>query len=96
MNEVLDFLNSRIREEHGDRVFIDSAWKDANLDSFGTVMVLADMDNEYGCFSREWMSTVSFVDVQDDDSNVVRKGLTIREVVERAVNESPKLQVSKA
>lgn len=79
MNEILDFLNTKIREEHGNRVTLDSKWTDAELDSFGTVMVLADMDNEYGCFNREWMASIDFTT------------LTVLEVVERAINESPKL-----
>lgn len=79
MNEILDFLNTKIREEHGNRVTLDSKWTDAELDSFGTVMVLADMDNEYECFNREWMASIDFTT------------LTVLEVVERAINESPKL-----
>lgn len=81
-DEVLEFLNKKIREEHGNRVSMQSIWSDAELDSFGTTMVLADMDGEYECFPRDWFSTIEW------------ETLTINDIVERVVNESPKLQVS--
>lgn len=81
MNEILEFLNSKIREEHGNRVSMDSKWMDAEVDSFGTTMVFLDMDEKYGCFDKEW-----FKDHQGKWDT-----LTIQEVVERAMNESTKL-----
>lgn len=79
MNEILDFINQRIKDEHGTLVTIDSLWTDANIDSFGSTMVLCDMDEKYDCFNREWLSTVNFQE------------LTIKDLVERALNESIKL-----
>lgn len=75
-NKVLDFLNQRIREEHGNRVSIDSKWTDAEVDSFGTTVIFLDMDEKYGCFSKEWFIKVTWAD------------LTIRDIVERVKNES--------
>lgn len=96
MEEVLDTLNRFIRAEHGTRVTIEARWVDAGLDSFGTTMVLADMDGEYGCFPKEWFTTVQWRDELDEDGNVVKLGLTIREVIEKVMNESPKLQNNQA
>lgn len=75
--DILDFLNSKIREEHGNRVNMESKWMDAGVDSFGTTMVFLDMDEKYGCFSKEWFST--HVGRWDQ--------LTVREIVERVINE---------
>lgn len=60
MDEALDFLNTRIREEHGNRVTPDSLWKDAEVDSFGTTMVFLDLDEKYGGFNRDWMGSTDF------------------------------------
>ena len=78
MNEILDFLNKKIREEHGNRVSIDSMWVDAEVDSFGTTMVFLEMEDKYGCFPKEWFN-----------ANMGKwNELTVREIVERVVNES--------
>lgn len=82
MEEVLEFLNSRIREEHGNRVTLDNVWPDAEVDSFGTTVVFLDMDEKYGCFSNTWFRSLT-----KEQWGM----LTIREIVERAVNESTKL-----
>lgn len=78
MEDALDFLNKKIREEHGNRVSMESKWMDAEVDSFGTTMVFLDMDEKYGCFPKEWFS-----------ANIGKwNELTVREIVERVVNES--------
>ena len=77
MDEVLDFLNKKIREEHGSRVSIDSMWVEAEVDSFGTTMVFLDMDEKYECFPKEWFS--SHMGKWDK--------LTVREIGERVINE---------
>lgn len=82
MDEVLDFLNKKIREEHGNRVTMDSKWIDAEVDSFGTTMVFLEMDEKYGCFNNEWFMSMDAIQW---------KALTIREIVERVMNESTKL-----
>lgn len=87
-NDVLNFLNQRIREEHGNRVNIDSKWIDAEVDSFGTTVIFLDMDEKYGCFNKEWFSNVVWVDELDPEGNVLAHGLTIRDIVERVKNES--------
>lgn len=75
--DVLDFLNKKIREEHGNRVSIDDMWVNAEVDSFGTTMVFSDMDEKYKCFPREWFQ-----------SNMGKwNQLTIREIVERVLDE---------
>ena len=79
-NEVLDFLNGRIREEHGNRVNMESKWMDAEVDSFGTTMVFLDMDEKYGGFNGDWLVTLT-------------GETTIKEIVERALDESTEPQV---
>lgn len=76
--EVLNSLNEKIREEHGSRVTMDSMWVEAEVDSFGTTMVFLDMDEKYNCFPKEWFN-----------SNMGKwNKLTVREIVERVLNES--------
>lgn len=77
--EALEFLNEKIREEHGNKVTIESKWTDTGLDSFGTTMVLADMDNEYGCFPKEWFTTVDW------------EALKVSDILDKVQNESTKL-----
>ena len=78
MEEVLEFLNKKIREEHGNRVSMDSKWMEAEVDSFGTTMVFLDMDEKYGCFDKDWFK----------ESVGKFETMTIREIVERVMNES--------
>lgn len=77
--DILDFLNKQIRAEHGASVTINSMWSDANVDSFGTTVVFLEMEEKYGIFDRDWFSTTNFAT------------LTVRDVVEKVVNESTKL-----
>jgi len=44
MEEVLEFINTTIREEKGDRVAIDSTLIDASLDSFGIRVLFIELD----------------------------------------------------
>lgn len=93
MEEVLKFLNEKIRDEHGNPVSMESKWTDAEVDSFGTTMVFCDLDDRYGCFDKDWFkeAVCKIPDVLDEQGNIVRHGLMIREIVERAINESTKL-----
>jgi len=76
--EVLEFLNIKIREEHGNRVTIESKWMDAQVDSFGTTMVFMEMEEKYECFPKQWFQ-----------SNMGKwDQLTVREIVEKVINES--------
>lgn len=52
MEEILEFINSKIREEKGNRVTLDSLLIDAELDSFGVTVVLLDIDEEYDYFTK--------------------------------------------
>ena len=75
--EILDFLNKQIVEEHGRRVTMDSKFVDAELDSLGTMIVLATMDAEYN-FGSE---------IADEDfiSELDIPNLTIRRLVKLCV-----------
>lgn len=73
-SEILAFINAKIREEHGSTVTIDSAWTDADVDSYGSTMVFFELDEKYGCFDKNWLSEV--------------KGSTlmVRDLVDRVIN----------
>lgn len=82
--EVLDILNKLIRSEHGKRVNMTSLWMDAEVDSFGTTMVFLEMEDKYpGHFDSEWFATNAVAGFQN---------MTIRSIVERALDESIKPQ----
>lgn len=95
--DVLDFLNSKIREEHGSRVTMESKWSDAEVDSFGTTMVFLEMDEKYKKFSNDWFRGVdNWVDIKDANGSIIKNGITVREIVERALDESIVVQSSSA
>lgn len=79
MENILDNLNELIRQEHGNKVTLSDMWVDANVDSFGTTVVFLDMDDKYGCFSNEWFRSVDWTEI------------SIKTIVEKALNESNKL-----
>lgn len=92
-NEILEFLNLKIRAEHGNRVTLESKWMDAGVDSFGTTMVFLDMDEKYGCFPNEWFKSIkNWVDKIDPETKeILVRGITIQEIVTKVLNESTKL-----
>ena len=75
--EILDFLNKHIVAEHGKPVSMDSKFTDAELDSLGTMIVLATLDAEYD-FGKE---------IADEDfiSELDIPNLTIRRLVKLCV-----------
>ncbi len=77
--EVLDTLNKLIRDEKGNRVSIDSNWIDADIDSFGTVLVMMELDNTYRIFK-------DVPDGEDPFKLVDFTTLTIRELVEKCMS----------
>lgn len=74
MQDILDFINSKIREEHGRPVTIDDKLVDSEVDSFGITMVLLALDEEYHRFDPEWLK----------DTNIAE--LTVNEIVDRIAN----------
>lgn len=79
MSTPLDNLNTFIRAEHGNRVTLEDKLIDSGLDSFGLVMVLADMDGEYGCYGKSWFQEVNIPE------------LTVKDLLDRIPNENTKL-----
>ena len=75
--EILDFLNKHIAEEHGKPVTMDSKFTDAELDSLGTMIVLATLDAEYN-FGKE-ISDKDFI------SDLDIPNLTIRRLIKLCV-----------
>ena len=74
--EALEYMNELIREEHGNRVTMESKWSDAEVDSFGTTMVFLAMDEKYGCYSNDWFRSVTNW-----------KDMPVIEILERITNE---------
>ena len=54
-DSILELLNKAIREEHGRRLTLDSLLVDSEVDSFGVTMVILALDDNYKCFSSEWL-----------------------------------------
>jgi hypothetical protein len=52
--EIIENINSHIRAEHGKSITIDSKLIDSEVDSFGIVVVLLELDTDYGCFGNKW------------------------------------------
>ena len=90
--EVLSVINKLIREEHGNYVTMDSKLQDACIDSFGVTVLFLELDSKYGKFNNEWFKSVTnWVDEVDSDGTILVSGITIRDIVERALDESTKL-----
>ena len=76
--EILETLNKAIRNEKGNRVTIDSKWTDAEVDSFGTVMIMMELDSKYGIFKN-------VLDGEDQFKGINFEELTIRELVQKCM-----------
>jgi len=50
--EILDYVNSCIRAEHGKRLQLDDLYTASGLDSFGLFVSLYDIEDKYGIFSK--------------------------------------------
>ena len=84
--EILDRLNEIILEEKGVRVTMKSNWRDAELDSLGTVITIAMLEADYPLFydvpvDADALATMDF------------ENLTIRDLVNKCrlsiINTSP-------
>ena len=72
--EILITINELVEAEHGAMVNLDSKLVDADLDSFGYTVFFIDLDEKYGCYSKE------------DAMNVNYNTITIRDIVNRVVS----------
>lgn len=75
--EILKFINEKIREEHGTSVTLDSLFLDSELDSFGINMFFLELHNKYRCFEAEYV-----INIPD------WKVLTIQDIVNRIIDEN--------
>jgi acyl carrier protein len=77
--EAVTFINDKVREEHGMPMRTDgSKLVETGIDSFGTVMILLELENEYGVYSKEELKTVAVEE------------LTLGDMVNRILNEGNK------
>ena len=79
--EILDFINTEVRNEKGTRVTIDSLWKDTNLDSFGHTMVFCALDDKYQYFSKAGYGKNPFAEIPYST-------LTVAEVIDTCMLET--------
>ena len=56
--EALEYLNDLLVEEHGKKLLENELFIDSGVDSFGTTVVIMEMDAKYGCFDNEWFTEV--------------------------------------
>lgn len=75
-DDILKVINKIIRTEHGATVYIDSTLKDTDLDSYGNNILFLELDEAYGCFDNDWFASTDFF------------SLTIKDIVDRIINES--------
>lgn len=71
-HEILDQLNKLIVNEKGRPVTMDSLFADAELDSLGTILVLAELDADYRIFPPE--------KVENEIANLL-ENLTVRGLI---------------
>jgi len=76
--EVLNFINEKIREGKGTRVTPDSVIKDANLDSFGYVVLFSELDDKYNYFGVVPVGSDPF-------ENIDWENLTYHEVIKQCI-----------
>jgi len=72
--EILEFINKVIEEEHGTKVAEDQLLIDCGIDSFGYAILWTSVEAEYECnLSKEVMSTVDY------------STLTVRDMIDMVV-----------
>ena len=79
--DIIDYMNTIIREEKGSRVTIDSSLRDADLDSFGITMLFIALDDEYQYFTKGQYSDNPFSEIAYDTK-------MIRDIVETSILET--------
>lgn len=80
--EIITFINRVVRAEHGMPMKNDDdKLVETGCDSFGITMILLELDNEYGVYTR------------DELKNIVIQELTLGTIVERVQNETRKTLV---
>ena len=77
--QILDRLNEIIVEEKGSPVKMSDMWTDAQLDSLGTVIVIAMLESEFPFFKE-------YSDDVDALATIDFQTLTIRELIKKCVS----------
>ena len=74
--DIVVFLNKTIREEHG-MPLVNGSDKlvETGVDSFGTIMVILALEDKYGVYAKDELTTV------------VVEGLTLDDIVNRVLDE---------
>lgn len=77
--DILQFINEIIEQEHGNIVSEESSLLDAELDSFGTLMLFAELDNKFsGAFPKNTFKVMDMYDLEIS---------AIIDIIERRINE---------
>lgn len=76
---VLEFINTAIRAEKGNRVTPESKLVDSDLDSFGFTVIFLDLDTKYNYFKDVMAGTDPF-------STIDFQSITIQEVIDKCLS----------
>lgn len=61
--EVADFVNELIVEEHGDEITEETKLVDSGVDSFGLTMILVSVDAEYDVYPKDVFKEIDFANI---------------------------------
>ena len=80
--EIIQFVNKRIRHEHG-KAMRDRTDKlvDTGIDSFGITMVILELEMEYGILTDEQLTRI---DIED---------ITLGDIIDMVLDENRKISV---
>lgn len=65
--DILGNINEYITNENGLPVTIDSMLHECELDSFGYTVFFIDLDDEYDCYSSEYVKTLNIAELRVKD-----------------------------
>ena len=80
--EITQFVNKRIRQEHG-KAMRDRTDKlvDTGIDSFGITMVILELENEYDILTEEQLTRIEIKDI------------TLGDIIDMVLDENRKISV---
>ena len=72
--EVLAFINTVIEDNHGNIVTEGTIVRESGIDSFGFAVLFLELDEEYECFSAEYV---------DKMYKTLSNDVTVKELIDR-------------
>lgn len=65
--EILEFINETIENEHGERLTEENLLLDSGIDSFGIAMVFLELDGKYNAFPKTKFNSLKFESLKVKD-----------------------------